>query len=54
MIITPLFIRYSEEELKEKLKFYTQSTITSTIAEIELEHLITPKEYKQLIRMLYG
>lgn len=52
--LTPLFIKFSEDELKEKLKFYTRSTITSTIVETQLEHLITPKEYKQLIRMLYG
>ena len=52
--LTPLFIKFSEDELKEKLKFYTKSTITVTIVETELDHLITLKEYKQLLRMLYG
>lgn len=52
--LTPLFIKFSLDSLKEKLKFYSKSTISKESVEIQLEHLISDREYKQLIRTLYG
>ena len=54
VITIPVLDLFSEEELKEKLKFYTITTISKDIVEIELECLIDDKEYKNLIRILYG
>lgn len=54
IIVTPLNNLFSEEFLKEKLKFYSKTTISKSIAEVELETLLEDKEYKYLIRTLYG
>lgn len=51
---TPVFERYSHEDLKDKLKFYTRSTISKYSVEINLECIITDKEYKKLLEILYG
>lgn len=54
LISIPMLELLSEEDLKERLKFYTESTISKDNAEVELECLLTNKEYNLLIRILYG
>lgn len=43
-----------EIDVKNLLKFYTKSTITKRICETELEVLLSDKEYRDLLKRLYG
>ena len=45
---------FDEFFLKNLFKFYTKTTISKEIAEIELNCLLDNKEYKELTRILYG
>lgn len=45
---------FDEIFLKKILKFYTKTTISKEAVEIELSCLLTDKEYKELLRILYG
>ena len=45
---------FSENNLKDLLKFYNKNTINKEVVEIELGCLLSDKEYKQLLRILYG
>lgn len=45
---------FDEFFLKKLFEFYSKTTISKEIAEIELNCLLDNKEYKELLRILYG